>query len=218
VRLTHGGMDASGTHGLDNGDMATVTGLKAGKIILDNGVTLPERFGHLTHGYCVTSHASQGKTVDRVLIAENAWSAKVAGSREQLYVSVSRGRDMVKIYTDSKAQLLEGVMASSARMLAHEVTARQVVQAVARQAAEVVVSITAKVAAVLAPLQSLMEKIKPSLAPSIEPAVEEISVTTQKPKLKPGESHVRENPRESEPVFHPVPEPPRRTPGYRIRM
>jgi hypothetical protein len=87
---------------------------------LKSGATISADFGHLSNGYCVTSHAAQGKTVDRVFIAENAWSTRVAGSREQFYVSVSRGREEVKIYTDDKQALLEGIAPSAARLTAHE--------------------------------------------------------------------------------------------------
>lgn len=74
-------------------------------------------FGNLAHGYCVTSHASQGRTVDRVLIAQGSESFR-ASSREQFYVSVSRGREGVTVYTDDMARLRGRVMESGARMSA----------------------------------------------------------------------------------------------------
>ncbi len=40
-----------------------------GNVARINGWTIGADFRHLTHGYVTTSHASQGKTVDRVLIA-----------------------------------------------------------------------------------------------------------------------------------------------------
>jgi hypothetical protein len=43
-------------------------------------------FGHRTHGYVITSHASQGTDVDRVLIAQSADSFG-ASSEERFYVS-----------------------------------------------------------------------------------------------------------------------------------
>ncbi|MEM7408865.1 MAG: MobF family relaxase [Myxococcota bacterium] len=76
-------------------------------------------YGNLTHGYCVTSHASQGKTVDRVLIAQGSESFP-ASSSEQFYVSVSRGRESVVIYTDDREQLRARVMASATRTSALE--------------------------------------------------------------------------------------------------
>ena len=44
---------------------------------------------------------SQGKTVDRVFIAVGNES-RGAANRQQWYVSLSRGREMVKVYVDSK--------------------------------------------------------------------------------------------------------------------
>lgn len=43
-------------------------------------------FDHRTHGYVITSHASQGADVDRVLIAQLADSFG-ASSEERFYVS-----------------------------------------------------------------------------------------------------------------------------------
>jgi ATP-dependent exoDNAse (exonuclease V) alpha subunit len=67
----------------------------------------------------VTSHASQGKTVDRVIIGQSADSMRAA-SHEQFYVSVSRGRERATIYTDDKKALLEAVSRSDDRVAATE--------------------------------------------------------------------------------------------------
>jgi conjugative relaxase-like TrwC/TraI family protein len=97
---------------LDNGQMLEVQKVsKDGKILLRTfkgkvEYEIDKDFGHLAHAYCITSHASQGKTVDEVLIAQPA-ATFPATSSKQFYVSVSRGRERVSIYTDDKAQLLE---------------------------------------------------------------------------------------------------------------
>ncbi len=70
-------------------------------------------------GYVVTSHASQGKTVDAVLLAVGQESF-AAANKEQFYVSVSRGREAVRLYTDDKAAMLEAVKGSGARLSASE--------------------------------------------------------------------------------------------------
>ena len=72
---------------------------KAGGLVLDNGWTVPPEFGHIAHGLVSTSHAAQGKTVDRVLIAMGSES-RGAINAEQFYVSVSRGRESARIFTD----------------------------------------------------------------------------------------------------------------------
>ena len=83
---------------LDNGTLLTVSGFSAsGDIECAGGVVIGRDFGHLASGYCLTSHASQGKTVDHVLIAESSASAQSAGSLKQGYVSLSRGRESVRI-------------------------------------------------------------------------------------------------------------------------
>ena len=65
----------------------------------------PKQHPHLTHGHVNTSHASQGKTVDRVLIAMGKESVP-AVSAEQLYVSVRRVRGKATIYTNLPFQEL----------------------------------------------------------------------------------------------------------------
>ena len=59
-------------------------------------------------GYAVTSHASQGKTVDKVFIGQSAESFP-ASNRRQFYVSVSRGKEQAVIFTDDKKELLKAV-------------------------------------------------------------------------------------------------------------
>src|SRR5262249_48885155 len=76
-------------------------------------------YGTLSHGYVVTSHAAQGKTVDTVLIALGSESL-AAANREQFYVSVSRGREAVKLYTDDKEAVKASVKLSAARLSATE--------------------------------------------------------------------------------------------------
>lgn len=125
VRLTGGGFDVDRGR-VNNGACYRVVGFdQAGNVQLEGSGaakprTLPASFGLLTHGYVTTSHASQGRTVDRVFIAQGAESAGAA-SREQFYVSVSRARRSVAIYTDSKAELLEAVRRSGARKAAADV-------------------------------------------------------------------------------------------------
>jgi conjugative relaxase-like TrwC/TraI family protein len=105
---------------VNNGDIFTVKEFtKDGDIRLENGVVLPKTFGHIAHGYVDTSHASQGKTVDRVFIAVGDESMKAA-NRAQWYVSVSRGRESVKIYTEDKEALKSAVQKSPERLSVSE--------------------------------------------------------------------------------------------------
>ena len=123
LRITRNGTTADGRHRLNNGALHAVRGFDAGgNIVLANGWTVSSDYGYLAHGYVVTSHASQGKTVDRVFIGQSSDSLP-ASSREQFYVSVSRGREQATIYTDDKEALLEAVSRSDDRLTATEFVA-----------------------------------------------------------------------------------------------
>ncbi len=120
LRVTRNGSTADGEHRLNNGATFTVKDFDAkGNIILTNGWKIARDFGHLAYGYVVTSHASQGRTVDRVFIGESARSFPAA-SRQQFYVSVSRARQRATIYTDDKDALLDAVSRSDDRLSATE--------------------------------------------------------------------------------------------------
>ena len=55
---------------LDNGAIYEVDGFtRKGDIRLTNGFVIPKNYGGITNGFVVTSHASQGKTVDVALVA-----------------------------------------------------------------------------------------------------------------------------------------------------
>ncbi len=82
---------------------------------------LDKKFGNLAYGYCVTSHSSQGKSIQRLFVAESEASLPAA-SREQFYVSASRGVEAIKIYTDNKAALMEAVAVSGERPAATDLT------------------------------------------------------------------------------------------------
>lgn len=115
LRITHNGYTADGKHRLDNGTLHRVRRFdEDGDIVLANGWRIDKEFGHLTHGYVVTSHASQGRSVKRVFIGQSGESFP-ASSQEQFYVSASRAREQVVIYTDDKAGLLEAVSRSDDR-------------------------------------------------------------------------------------------------------
>lgn len=118
VRITHNGVTADGKHRLSNGMVYSVKGFdEGGNIVLENGWQVGRNWGHLAHGHVVTSHASQGRTVDHVFVAQSADSLP-ASSREQFYVSCSRARTRATIYTDSKEDLLEAVSQSDERLTA----------------------------------------------------------------------------------------------------
>ncbi|HEY2837711.1 MAG TPA: MobF family relaxase, partial [Pirellulales bacterium] len=120
IRITHSGSTADEKHRLNNGALFCIKTFDAhGNIVLDNGWTVAKDFGHLTHGFVVTSHSSQGKSVDRVFVGQSSQSFP-ATSREQFYVSCSRGRESVTVYCDDKEALSEAVEQSDERISATE--------------------------------------------------------------------------------------------------
>jgi hypothetical protein len=105
---------------INNGAIYEVEGFtKGGDIKLTNGFVIPKNYGGITQGYVVTSHASQGKTVDVSLVALGQESFSAA-NREQFYVSVSRGKEAVRLYTDDKTAMMDAVQGSAARLSATE--------------------------------------------------------------------------------------------------
>jgi conjugative relaxase-like TrwC/TraI family protein len=119
VRITKNGISADGNeHRLNNGSVYRIKRFDDdGNIVFENGWKVGREFGHLAHGYVVTSHASQGKTVDRVFVAQGRVSF-AASSSEQFYVSASRAREQVTIYTEDREELLDAVSRSDERLTA----------------------------------------------------------------------------------------------------
>lgn len=113
---------------IENGSLHEVAGFTlTGDIKLKGGQVVAKDFCHFTHGYCVTSHNAQGKTVDRVLVAQSAKSFGQATTKEQFYVSTSRAKESVVVFTDDKASLMAQVTKSGDRMSStelHELTHR----------------------------------------------------------------------------------------------
>jgi hypothetical protein len=88
-------------------------------VVLADGRVIPADYRTFTHGYAVTSHAAQGKTVDEVLLVASSRSLP-AINQEQFYVSISRGRERCQIFTDDSDLLRSHVTHSSARLAAVE--------------------------------------------------------------------------------------------------
>ena len=82
VRVTATGKSKDGKHRLSNGTILNIQGFtRHGDIVVDHGWIIDKDFGHLAHGYVVTSHASQGATVDKVLVAISAQSMPATDER-----------------------------------------------------------------------------------------------------------------------------------------
>lgn len=124
-----------------NGELVTVRNTERGNIGLEDGRSLPINYREFTHGYAVTAHRSQGKTVDKVIISADAMK------QELFYVAASRGREDIAIVTSDANRLGESLGVSMARPSAMEL-ASQIAQSVQ------------------APEQGLSEASGPSMQPS----------------------------------------------------
>ena len=102
-----------------NGELVTVRGIESGRIQLEDGRTLPVNYHQFDHGYAITAHHSQGKTVDGVILSADAMK------QELFYVGASRGRSEIAIVTSDREQLRESLGISSARPSATELAREQ---------------------------------------------------------------------------------------------
>ena len=105
-----------------NGELVTVKSVRAdGGVELRDGRVLDKSFREFLPGYAVTSYGSQGKTVDYVLFSDS--TVKQATNALQWYVTISRGRRGIRIFTSDKQQLRENITRSGHRPLAMEFAA-----------------------------------------------------------------------------------------------
>jgi hypothetical protein len=105
------------TRKLANGEVVTITSFDlSGRIVLADGRTLPSDYRQFQRGYAVTSYGSQGKTVDHVLFGDSG--VRAASNAQQWYVTISRGRKSIRIFTSDKEQLQRAVSRSGERALA----------------------------------------------------------------------------------------------------
>jgi conjugative relaxase-like TrwC/TraI family protein len=102
---------------LANGELVVVKKVgDDGRITLTDGRVLDKNYRQFVRGFAITSYASQGKTVDHVLFSDSA--IKAATNQQQWYVTISRGRKGITIFTSDKAQLAENIERSGDRPLA----------------------------------------------------------------------------------------------------
>ena len=102
-----------------NGELVKVRNLDGGRIHLEDGRTLPANYHEFDHGYAVTAHRSQGKTVDAVILSADAMR------QELFYVGASRGRQEIVVVTSDREQLRDLLGISTARPSATELAREQ---------------------------------------------------------------------------------------------
>ena len=74
------------------------------ELVLHDGRRMRRDGGRIDQGVCITSHASQCRTVDQVVVLPDGTDAK------GWYVSLSRAREAMHVYTRNKAALRQSVM------------------------------------------------------------------------------------------------------------
>src|SRR5262249_7047431 len=108
VRITVGGKTKDGKK-LANGSLFTLKGFnRRGDIMVDGGRVIDRDFGHLTHGYVLTSHASQGDSVSKVFVAISKESLPATNERTA-YVALTRGEEQAVLFTDDREELLKAI-------------------------------------------------------------------------------------------------------------
>lgn len=119
--------NAKTSHGIQfaNGEIVTVKQIEdEGQIVLTDGRTLPQNYRQFVRGYAVTSYAAQGKNADYIVFLDSA--IRAATNQNQWYVTISRGRKGIHIFTADKQQLRESIAHSGSRQLAIELKETQI--------------------------------------------------------------------------------------------
>ncbi len=118
-----------------NGELVRVTGFEDdGTIRVRDLAGVEKRLGHsqrvMQLGYAVTSYGSQGETVDAIILADAGVAA--ATNKKQWYVSISRARRRISVFTHDARELAQRIAASGDRMLALELPAKRAIQVARR--------------------------------------------------------------------------------------
>ncbi len=115
----------AGGRQLANGELVTVKRVESnGQIELEDGRILPMDYRQFVRGYAITSYAAQGKNADYVIFSDSA--IRAATNQKQWYVTISRGRKGVHIFTTDKQQLRENIASSGNRELAMELAPERI--------------------------------------------------------------------------------------------
>ena len=102
IRVTAGFRE--GKNAFKNNDIAEVREITNTELVLHDGRRMRRNGARIDQGVCITSHASQCRTVDQVVVLADGSDAKA------WYVSLSRAREAMHVYTRDKAALRQSVM------------------------------------------------------------------------------------------------------------
>jgi len=102
IRVTAGFRE--GKNVFKNNDIVELREVSDTELILSHGRRMRRDGARIDQGVCINSHASQCRTVDQVVVLPDGADAK------GWYVSLSRARDAMHVYTRNKAALRQSVM------------------------------------------------------------------------------------------------------------
>jgi hypothetical protein len=102
IRVTAGFRE--GKNVFKNNDIAQLGEITETELILHDGRRMRRDGARIDQGVCITSHASQCRTVDQVVVLPDGADAK------GWYVSLSRAREAMHVYTRNKLELRRSVM------------------------------------------------------------------------------------------------------------
>jgi hypothetical protein len=95
IRVTAGFWE--GKNVFKNNDVTKVREITKTELVLDDDRRMRRDGARIDQGVCITSHASQCRTVDQVVALPDGADAK------GWYVSLSRARDSMHVFTRNKA-------------------------------------------------------------------------------------------------------------------
>jgi len=102
IRVTAGFRE--GKNVFKNNDVARVREVSDSELVLYDGRRVRRGGARIDQGICITSHAGECRTVDQVVVLPDGADAKT------WYVSLSRARAAMHVYTRDKAELRQSVM------------------------------------------------------------------------------------------------------------
>ncbi|MEZ5325908.1 MAG: MobF family relaxase [Verrucomicrobiales bacterium] len=110
--------------GISNGERLHVESVNAStnQVMLSGGKVLPDHFTQVSHGHAVTSHKSQGASVQNSILVVGP-SSLPASNLRQFYVSNTRFKEGHRLYAHDLSALKGAVANRSERMLAREFVA-----------------------------------------------------------------------------------------------
>ena len=125
IRFSLGGTATDRKRRISNGRIDEVAGFdKKGNLKMKSGMTVAKDYGHLDHGFVITSQAAQGNDAKKAIAAMGSQSLPAINAK-QLYVTASRGKEDITLYVDNKAAIRRAIQGSGQQLSATEMVKEQ---------------------------------------------------------------------------------------------